>query len=182
MYTCGAEILCASAGNQERRTADDWLVIQPEDVADMNYRTVSGDTDAQEATGRDCASIQKAPRDASRREEVRLSKTSSVVLPAKWSAGEGSTSLQIWSKAPKLDKSQIKTITNRTPVYCGYPEGPAKGQHRLRAVGSASEMERWSNVQETVVSYRAQRPSHLRHILTLISLLLCVLPSTLSLS
>ena len=61
-----------------------------------------------------------------------------------WLAGEGTASLQIWSKAPKLDRSQIETITNRTPVYYGYPEGPAKGQNRLRAVGSASEMERWS--------------------------------------
>jgi hypothetical protein len=32
-------------GNQERRTADDWLVVQPEDVTDMHYRTVSGDPD-----------------------------------------------------------------------------------------------------------------------------------------
>jgi hypothetical protein len=38
-----------------------------------------------------------------------------------------------------------------------------------------------SGVQETAVSYRAQRPSHLWHILTPLSLL-CVLLQTLSLS
>ena len=47
----------------------------------------------------------------------------------------------MWSKTPKLSKTQLETITSRTPVYYGYPEGPAKGMNRLRTVGSASEKE-----------------------------------------
>jgi hypothetical protein len=119
-------------------------VIQPGDVADMNYRTVSGDTDELKEQLEEITLPYQKLREMRPDEKARLSKTSSMMLPAKRSAGEGTASLQIWSKAPKLDKSQIETITNRTPVYYGYPEGPAKGQHRLRAVGSASEMERWS--------------------------------------
>jgi hypothetical protein len=116
-------------------------VVQPEDVTDMHYRTVSGDSDVLKGQLEEITLPYKKPREMRPDEEARLSKTSSMMLPAKWSAGGGSASLQIWSKAPKLDKSQLETITNRTPVYCGYPEGPAKGMHRLRAVGSASEKE-----------------------------------------
>jgi hypothetical protein len=116
-------------------------VIQPEDVTDMHYRTVPGDSDELKEQLEEIALPYKKLREVLPDEKARLSRTSSMLLPARWSAGEGSASLQIWSKAPKLDKSQLDAITNRTPVYCGYPEGPAKGQHRLRAVGSASEKE-----------------------------------------
>jgi hypothetical protein len=118
-------------------------VIQPEDVTDMHYRTVSGDSDELKEQLEEITPPYKELREMHPDENARLSRTSSVMLPAKWrSAGEGSASLQIWSKAPKLDRSKLEAITNRTPVYFGYPEGPAKGrQHRLRAVDSASEKE-----------------------------------------
>jgi hypothetical protein len=110
----------------------------------MHYRTVPGDPDELKGQLEEITLpyAYKKLREMRPDEKARLSRTcSSMMLPAKWSAGEGSTSLQMWSKAPKLSKPQLETISNRTPVYYGYPEGPAKGMHRLRAVGSASEKE-----------------------------------------
>jgi hypothetical protein len=80
-------------------------VIQPEDVTDMHYRTVSGDSDELKEQLEEITLPYKKPREVRPDEKARLSRTSSMLLPAKWSAGEGSASLQIWSKAPKLDKS-----------------------------------------------------------------------------
>jgi hypothetical protein len=116
-------------------------VVQPEDVTDMHYRTVSGDSDVLKGQLEEITLPYKKLREMRPDEKARLSRTSSMMLPARWSAGGGSTSLQMWSKAPKLNKPQLETIKHRTPVYYGYPEGPAKGMHRLRAVGSASEKE-----------------------------------------
>jgi hypothetical protein len=44
VHTCVAALLCALVGNQLKRAAGDWLVMQPEDVTDLHYRPVDGDS------------------------------------------------------------------------------------------------------------------------------------------
>jgi hypothetical protein len=120
----------------------------------MQYRPVPGDEDEFSERLDEITLPYKKLREMRPDEKARLTKTSSMMLPATWSAGEGSASLQIWSKSQKLSKGQLETITNRTPVYYGYPEGPAKGQHRLSLRGSASEKEQivLNNGYQTLLS------------------------------
>jgi hypothetical protein len=86
----------------------------------MQYRPVPGDEDEFSERLDEITLPYKKLREMRPDEKARLTKTSSMMLPATWSAGEGSASLQIWSKSQKLSKGQLETITNRTPVYYGY--------------------------------------------------------------
>jgi hypothetical protein len=64
-------------------------VIQPKDVTDMHYRTVSGDSDVLKEQLEEIALPYKKLCEVHPDEKARLSRTSSVMLPAKWSVGEG---------------------------------------------------------------------------------------------
>ena len=141
VYTCGAALLCALVGNQLKRAADDWLVMQPEDVTDLHYRPVDGDSKQLSQKLEAVTTPFKSLKEIRPDEKAQLSHTSAAMLPVKWSAGAGATSMQIWSSTPRLTKQKVEIISHRTPFYYGYPEGPSTAINKLRVKGSGNEKE-----------------------------------------
>jgi hypothetical protein len=93
--------------------------MQPEDVTDLQYRPVDGDTKQLSQKLEAVTMPSKSLKEIRPDEKAQLSYTytSASVLPVKWSAGAGSTSMQIWSSTPKLTKQKIEIISHRTPFF-----------------------------------------------------------------
>jgi hypothetical protein len=116
--------------------------MQPEDVTDLEYRPVDGDTEKFTEELRQITRPYKKLKEMRAGDKARLSHTSEAsMVPAKWSVGPGSASLQIWSSSPKLDRQKIQVISDRIPIYYGFPEGPTASVNELSIRGNGQEKE-----------------------------------------